>query len=396
MFLDEVIAVILAENRHAGRRQSAANCATMKRSQSLVALAAPLLAPSIASAQRGAPFQIGCTYPLTGPLANVGNELLEGGKLAADEINRAGGVRGRRIELVVEDTAGTPQGGVASMRKLVQVNGVKAIMNIYTNVVTAQIPLAEELRVTCISTVESPGLFEKTRYSFSHATNWGQTLPKVIAYWKAHGTKRVYGLFGNNALGQLQTAALRPAVVEMGGEYNDALLDPNGTDFRGVIDRVKDAKPQVVIITGQGASYEAVAIKQVRELGLRTPIWSFGQSFTSKYFHDAIGPYAEGMVFGGLYLDPKVSPRFMHAYRDRMGYLPAYNAGENYDVIKMFAFAIGKAGYDGDGIRDVIATLKNFPTVLGGTLYMAPDHFTRASSVGLWLVKQGSLVPLTG
>jgi hypothetical protein len=62
----------------------------------------------------------------------------------------------------------------------------------------------------------------------------------------------------------------------------------------------------------------------------------------------------------------------------------------------MLAFAIGKAGYGGDGIRDVIATLKNFPTVLGGTLYMAPDHFTRASSVGLWLVKQGSLVPLTG
>jgi len=218
----------------------------------------------------------------------------------------------------------------------------------------------------------------------------------MIAYWKRHDIKRVYGMFGNTALGQLQTAAMRPAVVELGSEYNDALLDPNGTDFRGVADRVKDANPQVIVITGQGATYEAAAVKQVRELGLRTWMWSMGQSFTSKYFHDALGPYREGMVFGGLYLDPKVSPQFMHAYRGRMGYLPAYNAGENYDVIKMFAYAIGKAGYDGDGIRDVIATLKNFPTVLGGRLYMAPDHFTRASSVGLWVVKRGSLVPLTG
>jgi branched-chain amino acid transport system substrate-binding protein len=366
----------------------------MKRSQSLATLAGPLLFPAIASAQ-GTAYQIGCTYPLTGPLAPVGNELLEGGKLAADEINRSGGVRGRHIELVVEDTAGTPQGGVSAMRKLVQVNGVQAIMNIYTNVVTAQIPLAEELHVPCISTVESPGLFDKTKYSFSHATNWGQTLPKIVAHWKRHNIKRIYGLFGNTALGQLQAAALRPAVMESGAEYNDALLDPNGTDFRGVIDRAKDANPQAVIFTGQGATYEAAAIKQVREAGMRCQLWSFGQSFTSKYFHDAIGPYAEGMNFGGLYLDPKVAPAFMHAYRNRLGYLPAYNAGENYDIIKMFAYAIGKAGYNGDGIRDVIATLKDFPTVLGGTLYMAPDHFTRASSVGLWTVKRGTLVQLT-
>jgi len=78
------------------------------------------------------------------------------------------------------------------------------------------------------------------------------------------------------------------------------------------------------------------------------------------------------MVFGGLYLDPKVSPKFMHAYRDRMGYLPAYNAGENYDIIRMFAYAFGKAGDDGDGIRDVIATLKNFPTVLAGRCIWTP------------------------
>ena len=83
----------------------------MNRSQSLVVLAAPLLAPSIASAQSGAPFQIGCTYPLTGPLANIGNELLEGGKLAADEINRAGGVHGRR-----DRVAGRRHGGDAARR----------------------------------------------------------------------------------------------------------------------------------------------------------------------------------------------------------------------------------------------------------------------------------------
>jgi branched-chain amino acid transport system substrate-binding protein len=365
----------------------------MKRTRALSVLAAaPLAAPRAARAQANAPYKIGVTYPLTGPLAPIANELLEGAKLAQAEINAAGGVKGHPLLMVVEDTAGTPQGGVAAMRKVVQVDGVQAIMNIYTNVVTAQIPLAEELHIPCVSTVESPGLFGSTRYSFSHATTWGSTVNLSLAYWKAHNVKRIYGMLSNTAIGQLQTAKMKEVTPTIGVQYADALLDPNGTDFRGVVERVKDFDTDVVLITGQGTTTEAAAIKQLRELGYGKQIWSFGQSFTSKFFHDAIGPYSEGMILGGLYLDPNVSNKFARDYRARVGYIPAYNAGENYDVIKMFAFAIEKNGYNNEGIRNGIATLKNFPSVLGGTVSMGADHYTEFSSVSLWQVKRGKLV----
>src|SRR5277367_3613590 len=94
--------------------------------------AAAALGPIAASAQqaKGEPYKIGVTYPLTGPLAVNTPAVLAGAQIAVADINRAGGVKGHPLVLAVEDTQGTPQGGVTAMRKLVQVDGVQAIITI--------------------------------------------------------------------------------------------------------------------------------------------------------------------------------------------------------------------------------------------------------------------------
>src|SRR5258708_1707659 len=120
----------------------------------LAALAAPVIVPAAAAAQASRePYKIGFTYPLTGSLAQLGIDQLAAARLAAATINRAGGVKGHPLLLVLEDTQGTPQGGVTAMRKLVQVDGVAAIATVFTNVVTAQMPLGDQLKVPTLSTV---------------------------------------------------------------------------------------------------------------------------------------------------------------------------------------------------------------------------------------------------
>jgi branched-chain amino acid transport system substrate-binding protein len=368
----------------------------MKRSRAVAVITSlPAIAPLAVRAQ-GATYKIGVTYPLTGPFAGIATDFLKGAEFAIEDINKAGGVKGRHLQLVTEDTAGTPQGGVSAMRKVVQVDGVQAILTIFTNVVTAQIPLADELKIPTLSTVESPGLFANSQYSFSHAPTWATTLPLMTAYWKAHNVKHVYGLLTNSAIGALQSSKLKTVVADSGADYAEALLDPNGTDFRGAITRARDAGAQVILITGQGTTVEANCVKQIKELGLNAQIWSFGQNYTSKAFHDAVGPYAEGMILGGLYLDPNVSNKFARTFRDKVGYIPAYIHGEVYDIIKMFAFAIGKAGYNGEAIRSAIATMKGVPSVLGGTITMGPEHYSEFGATGLWQVKAGKLVRVSG
>ncbi len=372
----------------------------MKRSRAAAVIASTAaLVPLRIRAQGAAPYKLGVTVPMTGPFQPFSVELFKGGQIAEAEINRAGGIGGHpRCKLVVEDSQGSPQAGVAAMRKLVQVDGVPAMLTFFTNVLTAQIPLADELKIPTISAVEAPGLFAKSEYSFSHAPTWGEALPVMAAYWKAHGIKRIYGLLTNSGLGQLQSTALRAKVQEIGGTYDEARLDPNTTDFRGVITRARDADPQIVMLTGQGTGLEANAIKQIRELGMSTPIWSFAQSYDSKSFRDAVGPYGEGMIAGGLHLDPNLpaANAFARSYRAAMGYLPGYAAANIHDVVRIFAYAIGKAGYNGPAIREVVATLKGFPSTLGGTITMGPDHYTEFSSAGLSQVRGGKLVRLSG
>jgi len=346
-------------------------------------------------AQANAPYKIGATWPLTGPLATFTAEVLTGGQVAIDDVNRRGGVNGHQLQLVVEDSAGTPQGGITAMRKLAQVDGVQALISILTNVVTAQIPLADQFKVPTLSIIETPGLLDKSLYSFAHAPTWGIIVPLVAKDWKAKGIKKVYGLMLNNALGLLEGPACRAAAQSAGAEYGEALLDPDVTDFRGIVERVRDFGAQAVVVPGQGGTVEINATRQLLELGTKAQIYSLGQDFTMQAFRNGIGPYTEGMIFGGLYLDPNAARTFVTQYRAKMGYVPGTQTGELYDVARMIAFTIGKAGYNGPAIQHALATLTDFPSVFGGTVSMAPDHRTVIKAIGLFQVRAGKLVRLS-
>ena len=355
------------------------------------------LASAFAAATRpvlaaGAPYKIGVTWPLTGPLATFTAEVLGGGQLAVEDINRRGGINGHPLQLVVEDSAGTPQGGITAMRKLVQVDGVQAVITILTNVVTAQIPLAEQFKIPTLSIIETPGLLDKGTYSFAHAPTWGIIVPLIAKHWKAKGIKRVYGLMLNNALGLLEGPACRAAAQGIGAEYGEALLDPDITDFRGIVERVREFGAQAVVVPGQGGTVEINATRQLLELGTKATVYSLGQDYTMQAFRNGIGPYTEGMIFGGLYLDPVAAHQFITEYRAKNGFVPGTQTGEEYDVGRMIGVAIAKGGYDGTGIAHALATLTNFPSVFGGTVSMGADHRTVIKAIGLFQVRAGKLV----
>jgi branched-chain amino acid transport system substrate-binding protein len=368
----------------------------MKRAQAVAALSAIVAVPPLSLGAQGlAPYKIGVTFPLTGPFAPTFADYLKGGVLGVEDVNAAGGVEGHKLQLVIEDSLGTPQGGIAAMRKVTQVDGVQCIFTILTNVVTAQIPLADEIKVPTMSLVETPGLFAKSEYSFAHAPTWGLTLPLMVTYWKAHGVKRAFGMLTNNAIGVQQSAAVREAFASIGVQYDEALIEATATDFRGTITRARELSPEIILITGQGGQHEIAAIKEIREMGMRSQIWNLGQNFTSRSYREALGPYSEGLFYGGVYLDPKTSPKFAHRYAAAVGYPPAYNAGEAYDIMRIYAAAIAKTSYKGTAIRDFVASLHGMPSVLGGTITMGSDHFTKFTSAGFFQVQSGRLVRMS-
>ncbi len=110
---------------------------------------------------------------------------------------------------------------------------------------------------------------------------------------------------------------------------------------------------------------------------MRQQLFTMANNYRARAWRDAVGPYTEGMILGGLNVDATTAQSFVHKFKQRLGYIPGYQPAEFYDVLHMVAFAIGKAGYDGDGIRDAVATLRDFPSVMGGKVSMGADHYTR-------------------
>jgi branched-chain amino acid transport system substrate-binding protein len=358
----------------------------------VAALALMFVLPAAAGSApaAGEPYKIGVTIPQTGPLGGIASQFLAALQLGVADVNAAGGVKGHPLQLDVEDSQGSPQAGLAAMRKLVQVDGVQCVITFFTNIVTAQLPLADELKVTTLSPVETPGLLSRAQYSFAHSSSLTNTGPLLRTLWKARGYKRIAAIYGDNGFGHLVAPMVKSLITEAGADANETFIPLDQTDFRGTIARIGDYKPDAIYITAQGSTAETSAMRQIRELGITVPIFNGSNFFVDKQYHAAIGPYSEGMYFAGLGLDRTAGAAFAQAYRAKEGNIPGYQQGELYDMVRIFAWAIGQGGYNGTAIRDAIAGLHGqVRSVLGGTITMGPDHFTQTAGASLWQVQHG-------
>ena len=354
-------------------------------------VAAPLLRPAAARAQAHDAYKIGVTYPLTGSLASSGNEYLPAAEVAVTHINRAGGISGHPLELVVEDTQGQPQGGIAAMRKVVQVDGAQAILTIYTNVVTAQMPLADQLKVPLLSPVEAPGLMSKSTYAFSHAASVASMGTLWQSYWRKTHVKRVFAFIVNNAFGPFISAVAKGAAQNAGVDYQETPFNYGDNDYRGLVARAKDFNPDAVLVAEQGGIDGTLIIKQVREAGLQAPVFFPGIFYDEVAWRNGVGSYINGVVETGIRIDPRAGKQFIDDYRIKTGHIPSYVAGEVYDHIRMFAAAIARGGYNGEAIRNQLATMKGVPSVFGGQIVMDAEHYSIPSTDSLWIVRNGSL-----
>jgi branched-chain amino acid transport system substrate-binding protein len=358
--------------------------------------AAITLGPAAAKAQaaKGNPYKIGITYPLTGPLAVNTPAVLAGAQIAVAKINSEGGVKGRPLALAVEDTQGTPQGGVTAMRKLVQVDGVQAIITIFTNIVTAQMPLGDQLKVPSISTIETPGLVGKSQFSFAHSQTMAIEGPFLQEFWKMRGYKRVFAFYGDNGFGHLIEPMVKPLAAAAGAQYDEAFLDMGSSDFRGVIARAKGYNPDAIFITAQGSAAEIATIKQIRELGLNAPMFNGSNFYYDPEWRIECGPYSEKMYFVGLNVDKVAGGSFIRAYKAKLGVAPGYQPGLLYDMVHMYAWAIGRGGYTGEAIRDGFLALNGsqVKSVMGGGIVMGADHYTQSKGIALWQVQHGNEV----
>jgi branched-chain amino acid transport system substrate-binding protein len=379
---------------------------TMKRHSLLTLLILVVLilsacAPAATEAPPAQPIKIGVIYNLTGGMASLDVPSANGAKLAAKEINAAGGVLGRQLELVVYDgkTDAATIGNAAT--QLVESDKVVAMMGFSdTDMTLAAAPIAAKAGIVFITSgATSPKLPEQVP-DYLFMSCFGDNVQAAAAAEFSFNDLKAKTAYLLIDKGMEYTLLLgkyfKERFTEMGGQI--ALEDTYQTgdkDFSAQITKLKGlgTMPDIIFISA-GPDDVGVIVKQFRDAGADKPIVG-GDGYDTPLLVQIAGQGAENTYFTthslmDLDLGTDAVKKFITAYQAEYN-TPPENAfaGLGYDTVKLLADAIKRAGSeDPKAILEALKSTKDFPGITGSITY-PPGSRIPQKGVTMILVKDG-------
>ena len=306
-------------------------------------------------------FRIGVMESLTGPGETYGTVANQAKQLAVDEINAAGGINGRMIELVVEDSKCNAQDAITAYNKLTDVDGVKIILGTScSGAMLGAAPLAEEEGVVMFSGLATnPDIAEAGDYIFRTSMNDAQLGIDTGNQLWADGIRKLATI---NETTDYAEGVRRESVAQFekrGGEVVAEERYPSDvTDFRSQLTKLLNASPDALHIAAQAEFAGGTIVKQARELGFGGPIYSDVVVVGATALEIA-GDAATGVKAVTADLDPanNTAQEVLKNFREKYGNvtLPWY-IGSAYDDVYITAECLKETGddQDADGFRDCL------------------------------------------
>ncbi len=323
------------------------------------------------------PIKIGGLFPLTGPLSPYGKEIVKGAKLAVQQINELGGVLGRPLELVVRDTATSPDVGRDAAAKLIEIDGVVAIVGALASGVTLAVSsVTIPARVPLISpSSTSPAITELEDNDFVFRTCPSDALQGVVQARLARnlGYKKVAIIFVNNAYGR-GLAEVFKANFEDEDHAVTAMIpyEENKPSYRGEVEQALAGDPDVINLIGypiDGNKIIIEALEQGYEGEFLFPDGMKGEGVTPGPACPAEGPCDEQYLEGSFGTAPGalvVAARaaFEADYESIFGPSGIPFRAEAYDAVVLIALAIAAAGEaSGPAIQAKLREVANPPGI---------------------------------
>jgi branched-chain amino acid transport system substrate-binding protein len=356
----------------------------MRRFAIIAAMAAAACSPGGREAQTtGATgdIPIGVYAALSGAEASFGTSTLAGVKLAADEINAAGGVLGRKIRIVAEDDQGRAEEAASVVTKLITSDDVVAIIGENSsNQSLAAAPTAQSNGVPMISpSSTNPNVTKKGDFIFRVCFT-DPYQGKALAAFVRNELKFTDGAILKDVKNDYSVGLAEVFTKEMTANGGRIVAEQSysggDSDFRPQLTALRAAKPQVLFIPGFYTDVGQIAI-QARELGMNMPLVG-GDGWDSPTVIEIGGAAMNNSYFSDHYFVGDQRPlvqNFVGAMRQRLqGKNPEATAALGYDALKILAAAIQRAGaVDRKKIRDEIAKTANYDGV-SGMITMGPDR----------------------
>ena len=308
------------------------------------------------------PFVIGAMDALTGVAESYGIPLQQAKLLAVEQINAEGGINGRELQIIFEDSKCAAQDAITAYRKLTDTDNVKIILGTTcSGAMLGAAPLAEAEGVVMLSaSATSPDIAAAGDYIFRTAINDLQLgVDTGNAMW-ADGVRSIATITESTDYAE---GARRTSVAQfekLGGTVLAGEAYASDTiDFRTQLTKLINAKPDAILLSAQGEVSGGTIVKQARELAYLGPIYSEIVP-TAPDALSIAGEAATGLkaIVPNPNLSTSAGKDFLSAYKDRYGVvapLPWF-MGSAFDDVKIAAECISQTGddQDTDGFRDCL------------------------------------------
>ena len=331
----------------------------------LLAIGCTLAAPAFSQAVR-----LGVSATLTGPNAVNGVSTVNGLNLALDQINAAGGVDGRKIELVIVDDKGTPSDAQSAFDQLIKKDQV---LMIFGPTLTPQAEQAwvfsNAAKVVAFGTsLTSSHLTRIGPYTFRNAVTEDIMTPQSVRAAVAKlGVKRVAAIFqDDDSFAQGAYFAATPAIMK--GKAALVAREPftsTTKEFPARIARIKAKQPDALYISSRANDAAAILI-EAKKQGLAVPVIG-NNNFVSKALYDEAKDAANNVIFTipwSADFDSKRNLDFIAQYEGKYKVKPNHFAALGYDALFIVAEAIKKVARGGDidtartQLRDALTGVK--------------------------------------
>jgi len=356
---------------------------------SLLMAGAVFAAPSV---------KIGALFSVSGPASFLGEPERNTAEMMVAEINKAGGIKGRKLELIVYDTQGDATKAVQAANKLIKDDKVVAIIGPSTTGDSmAVIPVVEKAEIPLISCAAGIKITDPVKkWVFKTAQNDVLAVMKIYKNLQKQKINKIAILTVSDGFGSSGREQLKLQAKEFDIKIiSDETYSPSDKDMTVQLTKIRQSEAQAIVCWGTNPG-PAIVARNAKQLGIKIPLY-MSHGVSSKKFIELAGVGAEGIILpsGRVIVadqlsqsDPqkKALMNYVNKYREHYKVEGDHFGGHAYDAIMLLTKAMELAGFSPAAIRDQLEKTKKVAGI-GGTFSFSPQDHAGLNSDAFVLVQ---------
>jgi len=352
------------------------------------ALALVFLAGPLSAAQAAEPIRIGAIFSVTGPASFLGEPERNTAKMLEEDINKSGGLLGRKVEIVVYDDETDATKAVTAVDRLIKKDQVVAIVGPSTSGSTlAIVPKIEGVKIPLVSCAAAKKIVDPVKkWVFKAAASDILAVKKIFTDLKRNRIARIAIISASDAYGAGGREDIKELAPKAGiAIVADEVYGPKDTDMTAQLTKIKGTDAQAIVCWGTNPGPAVVARNRV-QLGIAIPLYMSSGVASKKFIELAGAANAEGILLpaGRLVVEDQV-PANQPQKKVLTGYIKEYEAkfkqpvstfgGHAWDAVGLVFQAIRDAkSSDPAAIRDALEKIRGFQGTAGEFNFSDKDH----------------------